>query len=271
MCLQNMHQAVATYKTMHIRACTWTVNQPTVFVPVMCLQNMYQAIATCEAMHIGACKYMWLGQLHKLFRSRAPKMVEFSLHHDKYANVVQHSSAMNIVSYMVTPLFQLNGQCILIRRCGYYFFFFTVRFWVATIWGQRLFFWKACGYQWQGWIRYVRAIQWRLLQAVSSKSSLSVLLPAVETSCTMSTALAPARWPLSGTIHIHVRVTAATIWGRHLFCSELPIMRLLSEGATIRRGDYSGGGGIYSKKYRSFVVEVGFAKQLAMKNCVKCA
>ena len=47
------------------------------------------------------------------------------------------------------------------------------------------------------WIRYVRAIQRRLLDAGSSIHNLSVLLSAMEKSCTTRTALALARWPSS--------------------------------------------------------------------------
>ena len=47
--------------------------------------------------------------------------------------------------------------------------------------------------------RYVRTIQWRLSDTVSSKRSLSVLLPAVETSRTTRKALVLARWNYSPT------------------------------------------------------------------------
>ena len=48
-----------------------------------------------------------------------------------------------------------------------------------------------------GWKRYIRVIQWRLLDAGSSTCNLSVLLSAMEKSCTTRTALALAQWPLS--------------------------------------------------------------------------
>ena len=44
------------------------------------------------------------------------------------------------------------------------------------------------------WIRYVRVIQWRLLDTVNSKWSLSVLLSAMETSRTTQTAPVLVRW-----------------------------------------------------------------------------
>ena len=68
-----------------------------------------------------------------------------------------------------------------------------------------------------GWIRYIWVIQWQLLDAVRSKHSLSVLLSAVETSCTTWTPPVQAWWPLSeiNCICVHVLhiVAAATIWG----------------------------------------------------------
>ena len=62
----------------------------------------------------------------------------------------------------------------------------------------------------------------------------SVLLSAVEMSHTSQTALALARWLSleiirSGMHVLHILV-AATILGRHLFCSELLIVQLLVEG-----------------------------------------
>ena len=78
------------------------------------------------------------------------------------------------------------------------------------------------------------AIQWRLLDAVSCKCSLSVLLSAIWTSRTTRTALVLAQWLSSETICIRVLVpqtaAAATIWRWRLFHSELLIVRLLFEG-----------------------------------------
>ena len=74
-----------------------------------------------------------------------------------------------------------------------------------------------------GWIRYTQTIQQRLLDAFSSLHNLSVLLLAVEQSHTTQTAL-PLAW-------LHTCVCCvATIQGWRLFCSELPIVRLLFEG-----------------------------------------
>ena len=82
-------------------------------------------------------------------------------------------------------------QCALYRisyiRChGYYFF--AASFGVATTWGQigDYFFGKPADFN-DGWIRYVQAIQWRPLDADSSKCSHSVLLSAMETSRTTRT------------------------------------------------------------------------------------
>ena len=68
------------------------------------------------------------------------------------------------------------------------------------------------------WIRYVRVIQWWMLDAVSSKHSLSVLLSAVETNHTTQTALVLACWPSHKLIAYVCRV---------LFLSELLIVWLL--------------------------------------------
>ena len=124
--------------------------------------------------------------------------------------------------------------------------YFSARFCAATIQGRLLFeggvyfFGKPADTN-DSWIRYEQTIQWQLLDAFSSKNSLSILLSAVGMSRTTRTVLAPARWPLSKIICTRVHVSpitaAATIWGWRLFCSELLIVWLLFEG------------GIYSKKY----------------------
>ena len=92
---------------------------------------------------------------------------------------------------------------------------------VATIWGWRLFPWKPTDIN-NGWIRYVQAIQWWILDAVNSTWSISVLLSAVETSRTTQTI------PVTVTRnYLLMRVCAtyilpvATIQGSILFYSEL--------------------------------------------------
>ena len=82
------------------------------------------------------------------------------------------------------------------------------------------------------WIRYV---QWRLLDAVSSKR-VQPLSPAVsrEKSHTTRTALVLVICICARVQNI---VAAAAIWGQFLVCSELLIVRLLLKG------------GVYSKKY----------------------
>ena len=83
----------------------------------------------------------------------------------------------------------------------------TACFGAASIWGQLLFkggiyfFGKSAGIN-DGWIMYIRAIQWWYARAVSSKHNLSVLLSAMEMSCTTQTALALAWWSLSEIICI---------------------------------------------------------------------
>ena len=120
----------------------------------------------------------------------------------------------------------------LIRCRGYCFS--HCMFGAASIWQQHSFFAKATDIN-NSWIKYTPAIQWRLLDAVSSKCSLSVLLSGMETSHTI------VRWQQSEIICICVRVphivAAATIWGQRLFRSELQIARLLFDGS------------VYSKKY----------------------
>ena len=88
-----------------------------------------------------------------------------------------------------------------------------------------------------GTIRYLRAIRWQLLDAVSSKCSLYVLLSGVETSHTTRTALTLDWWLSSEIVCVRVLriVAAATIRGWHLFRSELLIVRLLFEGSDFWR------------------------------------
>ena len=120
--------------------------------------------------------------------------------------------------------------------------FFAVCFGVATTRGQLLF--KGSIYFYgkpedtdDGWIRYIQVKWWWLLDTVSSTCSLSVLLSVMEMTCTTRIALALAWSSSSEIIRTGVRVpcilAAATIWGRHLFRSELSIMQRLFEG-----GDY---------------------------------
>ena len=121
---------------------------------------------------------------------------------------------------------------------------FCCSFCAATIRGWLLFeggvysFGKAGDIN-NGWIRYIRLRQWRLLDAVSSTRNLSLLLSAVRTTCTTQTVLVLAWWQLREIIctcvcHIYwlqllfggciyfvqeVRIVrqAVTIWGRWLF------------------------------------------------------
>ena len=108
--------------------------------------------------------------------------------------------------------------------------FFAACFSAATIEGGVYFFGKLTDIK-DGWIRYIRAIQWWLLDAVSSLHSLSVLLSAMETSRTTRIALVLAWWPSSEIIRTRLHVLAmATIGGRCLFHSELPIVLPLFVG-----------------------------------------
>jgi len=82
----------------------------------------------------------------------------------------------------------------------------------------------------------MRGVQLGLIDTGSSTRSLPVLLSAVEMGLRTQTAL--VQGSVAAIISTRVRVphivTAATIRGRRLFCSELLIVQLLFEG-----GDYS--------------------------------
>ena len=89
------------------------------------------------------------------------------------------------------------------------------------------------------WNRYIWAIQKGMIDTGSSTHSLSLLLSAVWTSLRTQTGLEIAQWALAASISIHIcapcTLVVATIHGvPFLFCSELPIVRLLFED-----GDYS--------------------------------
>ena len=108
--------------------------------------------------------------------------------------------------------------------------------------GWRIFLWKPADIN-DGWSRisYVRAIQRQLLDAVSSLAQ--PLSPAVSrgnelynTNCTSDSLVTIVRNYLC-MCACALLVAVATIQGRRLFHSELPIVRLLFEG------------GVYSKKY----------------------
>ena len=122
-------------------------------------------------------------------------------------------------------------------RCYGYFFFSLLIFVPLLFEGSVCFFGKLTDIN-NDWIGYVQAIQWWLLDAVNSMHSLSVLLPAVETSHTTQIVLALASWPLSEIncicVHAMCILATATIHGWHLFCSEFPIVRL-----PIGSGNYS--------------------------------
>ena len=111
----------------------------------------------------------------------------------------------------------------------FFFFFFRCRFlcsYYSRAAFRHLFLWRPADINdGRPLIRYVRAIQWWLLDAVSSKHSLSVLLSSVERSRTRrSVPLALARWPstrrqkLFAYVNVRVRsvpriVAAGTIAG----------------------------------------------------------
>ena len=68
-----------------------------------------------------------------------------------------------------------------------------------------------------GWIKYVWAIQWQLLNTVTSTHSFSVLLSTLEMSYTIQTAPVLARWPIRIRIHVLRILAATTIRGQCLY------------------------------------------------------
>ena len=113
---------------------------------------------------------------------------------------------------------QKSGQEQFHKELPYFFDQTTrllgARFCEATIQGRRYFIGKPADIN-DGWIRYIRAIQRQLLHAEISTRNLSILLSAMEKSCTTRTAPVLARWP-SSELFAYVCVAAAAIWGRGL-------------------------------------------------------
>ena len=98
------------------------------------------------------------------------------------------------------------------------FFFLLLIFGQLLFEGGVYFFGKLVGIN-HDWIR---TIQWQLLDAVSSKCSLLVLLSVVETSRTTQAAQTVAYWPSFMYVCICCILAAAIIQGWCLFRSELP-------------------------------------------------
>ena len=96
-----------------------------------------------------------------------------------------------------------------------------------------------------GWIGYEQVRRWRLLDAVSSAYSRSLLLSAVGMTRTPQTeSCGDCRQKSFAHVCAAVLTTAATIWGGCLFHS-----KALDCTATIQGGRPLIEGGIYSKKY----------------------
>ena len=111
--------------------------------------------------------------------------------------------------------------------------FFTAHFCADTIRGQCLFLWKACRHPL--WLSKVHTSD-----TVMIVSSLSSAVSRANKSNSTNSPSASLGWWLSSKIicvcvHVLCIVAAATIQGRHLFCSELPIVRLLFEGSDYLR------------------------------------
>ena len=114
----------------------------------------------------------------------------------------------------------------------------TAIFSVASVWGQRLLFWKAHRRQWQ----LDKICKSHTVMTVRSYVQLPISSVGHGNKSYTQMTLALAWWPLSEIICTCARVCAmytscVSIRGWHLFCSELPIVRLLFHG------------GIYLKKY----------------------
>ena len=127
-------------------------------------------------------------------------------------------NAVHSPSHIVTPLSTPCLRCEEEDQCSNLSAIFlqsdhadTAQFCAATIQGWLLlkggmyFLGKPADTN-DGWIRYVRAIQWWVLDAVNSKHSLSVLQSAVEMSHTTQTVLVLVRQLSSEIVHICVRV-----------------------------------------------------------------
>ena len=121
----------------------------------------------------------------------------------------------------------------------------------ATIQRWLLFLWKTCQHQRQlEKVHKTQAIQWRLLEAVSGKRSLSVLLSVMETSRTTQTVLVLAWWPSSEIICIRACVCSAYTGSSCGYYSRagFTLLRDPDYAETIRRQRLFEGGD-YSKKY----------------------
>lgn len=101
-----------------------------------------------------------------------------------------------------------------------------ILFWQLLFKGSIYFFGKTTDIN-NGWIRHVQVRRWWLLDAGSSLCSHSVLLSAMETSCTTQTALALDQTVVPIPVHVLGMLATVTIQGRCLFHSKLLILRLL--------------------------------------------
>ena len=98
-----------------------------------------------------------------------------------------------------------------------------------------------------GWIRYVWTIQWWLLDSVSSKRSFSVLLSAMETSCTTQTP--PSASSVTIVIHNLNTCVRATYSSHSYYLRTGFISFRAPDCATTIRGQWLFEGGVYLKKY----------------------
>ena len=155
-------------------------------------------------------------------------------------------NAVHSPSHIVTPLSTPCLRCEEEDQCSNLSAIFlqsdhadTAQFCAATIQGWLLlesgmyFLGKPTDTN-DGWIRYVRAIQWWVLDAVNSKHSLSVLQSAVEMSHTTRTVLVLV-WQLSSEI-VHICVHARGYYLRMVFISlRIPKYVVLFQGVDYSR------------------------------------
>ena len=156
-------------------------------------------------------EWVWLRSQGLLIKSESALRFSFGVRAQTEIKIwrIKGMCTVFLWSDMVATIF--SAACIvqLLFKSGYLF-------------EGSIYFFKKCR------IRYVWAVQWQLLYTVSSTCNLSVLLPALERSCTTQTALVLACWQII-CVRVPHTLAAATIGGRCLFSSELLIVRL-SEG-----------------------------------------
>ena len=91
---------------------------------------------------------------------------------------LQHSDTIEIHGRMIVDFYTGLTHAVFIRSHTVATIFFAACFCAATIQGRHLFLWKDRRHHWRR-IMYIQAMQWQLLDAVSSMHTLTVLLLAM--------------------------------------------------------------------------------------------